>query len=556
MLPQFSTWEFLAGLGIFLLGMLMIEGALSKLAGRSFKRFLRRFTDRPIKAILGGTAVTAVLQSSSVVSLMVLAFVGAGIIELQNAIGIILGSNLGTTMTGWVVAYFGFQFDIEKFALPFIAIGGLGMVFFSNKEKLNEFAKLLVGMGFIFLGLEYMKSSMELLATTFDLSPYVAYGPYFLFVVGFVLTAIIQSSSASMVITLSALNAGIIPLESAAAMVIGSDLGTTITTIFGGLGGTASKKRVALSHFLFNLITDLLALALLFPILRLITEVLNITNPLLSLVAFHSTFNLLGIIIFLPFLKIFARFLNKRFTKGELHVTTFINNVPVEVPEVAIEALRKEVRHLISRIFYLHLNILDINNAPFQIGGKKDHYSSDDSIIEQYAVVKELEGELVAFYVKVQNQQLDSDTSVKLKQLILAIRYAMTAAKSMKDINHNMEVFNRSVNDEQLKLTGTLKIQQEVLYLELFRIFESKSPELFFEDLSNLKSKSKKHYNLFLDMAYQSVHQNKLSDIEISTLFNVNREVHNANKSLILAIKEVTLDDIRATDFDTISEIT
>lgn len=555
MIPQFSTWEFLAGLGIFLLGMQMIELALSQLAGRSFKRFLRKYTNRPIKAILAGTAVTGVLQSSSVVSLMVLAFVGAGIIELQNAIGIILGSNLGTTMTGWVVAYFGFQFDIEKFALPFIALGGLGMVFFSKKEQLNELAKLLIGMGFIFLGLEYMKSSIELLADAFDLVPYVAYGPYLLFVVGFILTALIQSSSASMVITLSALNAGIIPLESAAAMVIGSDLGTTITILFGGLGGTPPKKRVALSHFLFNLVTDLLALALLFPLLHFVTDFLNIKNPLFCLVAFHSSFNILGIILFFPFLRVFARFLKKRFISNQPHVTTFINDVPAEVPEAAIEALRKEIRHQIRHIFHLHFSIFGIDTSPFQSEEKTNKSLEDKTIIEQYEIIKEVEGELVNFYVNIQNQQLDREHSVKLKQLILAIRFGMSAAKGVKDINHNIQTFGREVNDSLLKLTGTLKIQQEILYLELFRLFELEKPRMLFEGLRDLKNKSKQHYNTYLEIAYKAVHRDELSDIEISTLLNVNREVHNANKALILAIKEVSFDAIRSEDFDTLSEI-
>ena len=234
MLSQFNTWEFLAGLGIFLLAMVLLEDSLEKLAGRPFKKFLRRHTDRPVKAILSGTFVTAILQSSSVVSLMVLAFVGAGIIELKNAIGIIIGSNLGTTFTGWVVAIFGFNFDIEEFTLPFIAFGGLSMVFFAKREKLFLFGQLIIGFGFLFLGLDYMKSSIALLAENFDISPFAAYSPYLLFLVGFVLTAIIQSSSAAMVIALSALYAQIITLEAAAAMVIGNDLGTTTTVILGG----------------------------------------------------------------------------------------------------------------------------------------------------------------------------------------------------------------------------------------------------------------------------------------------------------------------------------
>lgn len=553
----FNVWAFLAGLGIFLLGMIMIEGALTVLGGRSFKKFLRKHTGHPVKAILSGTVVTAILQSSSVVSLMVLALVGAGIIELYNAIGIILGSNLGTTFTGWVVAYIGFQFDIESFALPFIAIGVLLMVFFAGKEKIYNFGNLLGGFGFLFLGLDYMKSSIELLAQNFDLAPFIAYGPYLLFFVGFALAAIIQSSSAVMVIALSALNAGMIPLVAAGAMVIGSDLGTTITVVFGGIQGTPAKKQVALGQFLFNLIVDVLALAFLYPLIHFITVVLGFTNPLMALVAFHSSFNILGILIFLPFLKVFARFLNKKFTKEQTHIAKFITNVPAEVPEIAIESLQKEIRHLVERVFLLQISILEIEPSTFNrntlVPLKEE---MEEAPITQYEKIKELEGELVEFYVDIQNEQLERKDSMRLKQLILAIRYAMSAAKGVKDVSHNIKDFQRSINDHLTGLFGVLKIQQQSFFLNLYHLFQSESTPNYFEGLADLKKTSKGNYDTFLDRAYATVKEEQLSDLEISTLFNVNRELYNGNKALVLAIKELLLEGVRAGDFDGLPEVT
>jgi len=219
-----NIWEFLAGLGIFLFGMRFVEESLQNLAGATFKRVLRKQTNTNLKAVLMGTTVTAVLQSSSVVTLMVLAFVGAGIITLQNALGIIIGANLGTTFTGWIVATLGFKLDIASFALPMIALGGVSLAFLKGMDKVRELARFLVGFGFLFLGLDYMKTAIDTVAQHVDLSHFVAYGAWVFFVVGFVLTALIQSSSASMVINLSALSNGIIPIESSIAMVIGSDL--------------------------------------------------------------------------------------------------------------------------------------------------------------------------------------------------------------------------------------------------------------------------------------------------------------------------------------------
>ena len=528
----------------------MIELALSELAGRSFKSFLRKYTSSPFKAIVGGTAVTAVLQSSSLVSLMVLAFVGTGIIELQNAVGIIIGSNLGTTFTGWVVAIFGFEVDIENFALPFLAIGGLGMVFFTNKEKVFRSAQLIAGLGFLFMGLEYMKSSIVLLADQIDLSPFLVYGPYLLFFIGFIITAIIQSSSATMVIVLSALSANIITFPFAAAMIIGSDVGTTITTIFGSMAGSAGKRRVALSHFLFNVLTGVIGLILLYPLINFISHTLNIKSPLISLVAFHSIFNLLGIVVFFPFIKIFSRFLSRRFTKEEIHVNQFIKNVPIEVPDEAIEALDQEVVHLLKRVFQFHLRIIDIDTAPFQGSNKLYSEINEKNISQQYEAIKELEGELIAFYLDIQNQKLIRVSSSRLNQLILATRYAMTSAKTVKDINHNFKIFERSVNENILKLVATLKIHQQMMYFDLFKIFDSKNPNTLFEEIADLKKKNKLQYDSFLEKSYQQVQNGKLGEIDTSTILNVNREIYNANKALLQATKEIYLNNISASNFD------
>ena len=191
MWEQFDIWKFIAGLGLFLFGMFMLEEGIKALSGRAFKKFLRKHTKNKIKAILSGTFITAIVQSSSVVSLMTLAFVGAGVIKLTNAIGIILGSNLGTTMTGWVVATLGFKLDIESFALPCIGIGGLGLIFLARSDRFSNISKLVVGFGFLFLGLNYMKLSISDLAETFDIGMYADYSLIVFAMIGLVLTAII-----------------------------------------------------------------------------------------------------------------------------------------------------------------------------------------------------------------------------------------------------------------------------------------------------------------------------------------------------------------------------
>ena len=546
---SFDLWRFLAGLGIFLLGMLFVEESLKNLAGRAFKKFLRKHTSNPIKGILSGTAITALLQSSSVVTLMLLAFVGAEIMTLRNAIGVIFGSNLGTTFTGWIVAVLGFKLSIESFALPMVAIGGLLRVFLNGKGRWGEIGQFLVGFGFIFLGLDYMKTSIEQLAQQFDLGAFADLNPYLFFPIGFIFTAIIQSSSASMVITLSALSAGMISLPAAMVMVVGSDLGTTITTIFGGLNGTPVKKQVALSHFLFNLITDLLALALVFPLIYVIKNILGLTDPLFTLVAFHSSFNLLGIIILLPLIGPFSRFVENRFKGENGSPALFIHKVPPDVPDAAMEALKNEIIHLIDRVFVLSIRVLKISPTLFSFKdkGEGSRISQDMSDFDLYANIKQLEGEIVEYYLQIPTGQLSEEESARLNQAIHAVRNAVTAAKGIKDIHHNIKEFEKSVNDHTLGLFELIKGRENEWYLDLHRLFHSDNPAIYAETLNDLESTIQLRYDSIVREIYQQARADRINELEISTLLNVNRELFHTNRSLHHAVKDTLIrDDLHA----------
>jgi len=368
--------------------------------------------------------------------------------------------------------------------------------------------------------------------------------------VGFILTAIIQSSSASMVITLSALNAGLIGFPSAAAMVLGSDLGTTITVLIGGVNGTPAKKRVALSHFTYNLVINIIALILLFPSIALLEKIMGTHNPLINLVAFHTGLNLFGVFLFLPFLKQFAQFLNTRFKGQEIHVSQYIREVTTDVSDVALEVLQKEIKHLIHRVFHLHGEVLGIKDEVWHLNIKEEN--NHKSVQEQYKIIKELEGELTDFYIKLLNQNQEPAQTVRLKQLLLSIRYAMTAAKGIKDVVHNFNEYDRSVNDELIKLLEIIKTHQSELYRALFHVFNEPPSKAHFEALTDLKRKSKSDYDDWLEEAYKIFRQHNFPDIEISTLLNINREIYNANKALISAVKEILLQHLQSEDFDSL----
>ena len=255
-----DVWKFVAGLGLFLFGIQLVEISLKYLAGRHFKKLIRKHTENKFKSILAGTLSTMVLQSSSAVTLMLLALVGSGVLALSNALGIILGANLGTTFTGWVVSTFGFKVNIESAIFPVIATGALLHVFLSSRRLFSDWGKFILGIGLLFFGITLMKDSVISVKDEISFESFHTQSIYFYALGGFLFTAVIQSSSATMAITLTALNASLLSLSAAAALMVGADLGTTITTMLGSAGGTAEKKQVAAAHFIYNLVTCLLAL--------------------------------------------------------------------------------------------------------------------------------------------------------------------------------------------------------------------------------------------------------------------------------------------------------
>ncbi len=248
-----DIWKLLAGLAIFLFGMTLMEESVRSLSGRAFRRIIRMYTNGRLRSVFSGAMVTALLQSSSAVSLMVLAFVGAGVMSMQNAIGVIMGSNIGTTLTAWIIATIGFKIKIESLALPFIGLGAVGLIVFKPSSKPSLVTRLLIGFGFLFLGLDFMKVSVDNFAQTFNLEHFAGYGMWFYLLVGTVITALMHSSAATIAIVLTALHSGLITFKIGAVMVIGANIGTTVTVLLGAIGGSPTKKRVSLSHLSFNL---------------------------------------------------------------------------------------------------------------------------------------------------------------------------------------------------------------------------------------------------------------------------------------------------------------
>src|SRR5687768_9541497 len=352
------TWKFFAGLSLFLYGMTLLERVLKNLSGRSFKLFLRKYTQSLPNAIIGGALITGLIQSSFVVSLFVLELVEAGTITYRNALGMILRSNVVSTLTSWIVATIGFKIDIESYALLIVGIFGIGMFFAHEQKRLYNYFRLFFSFGILFLGLGFMKTSSEHFVGSLDFNAYSQYGLWIFVVIGFAVTVLVQSSSATVAITLTALYAEAIQFPMAAAIVIGSELGTTIKIVVSSLQGTADKKRTAWGNFIFNLVTCLISFIFLSEFILFIQNGVGIEDPLIGLVFFQTSMNVLTIIFFVPFINMFSNWLSKSIKGKEAKSQSFISaSLPV-VPDLAVDALLNEGENLLTKTLDFLVHIL------------------------------------------------------------------------------------------------------------------------------------------------------------------------------------------------------
>lgn len=548
-----DLWRFLAGLGVFLYAIDLLEQVLKKLAGRSFKLFLRKYTRNLFKSIAGGAIVTAVLQSSSVVSLLVLAFVESGIITFKNALGVILGANVGTTLSGWLVATVGFKLDIESYSLPVVAVAAILMFFFRGREKAYNTAGLFFSLGLLFLGLGFMKTGAERLVSDIDLSSYEQYNAIVFVLIGFIITSLIQSSSATVAITLTAIYTGVIGLTGAAAVVIGSELGTSIKTVLGGLGGSADKKRVATGNFLFNLATCVMAYLLLPWLILFIRQVLHIGDPLIALVAFQTTINIMAILLFLPVIHWFAGWLGSLFRQSERSDDSFITpNLPV-VPELAIDALRKEAENLVQKTTDFLKYVLNIkSHIPHEglLSGLKTFAAGEEHLEVRYSRLKQTEGDILEYYANLQSAELLPDQHALLNQYITAVRHNIHAAKSLKDIHHDLEEFEATASDILYEHYALLQKEWLAFDSAFLNILSVDGKVSIFDQLTTVMKEAFSYYNRQNTLMIGQLRDKKLSEMQISTLMNVQREILSAKKSLLRAAAYLRLTPEQAREFE------
>ena len=478
----FQIFTLLGALGMFLYGKNLMSSGLQKASGDKLRSFLSAMTSNPFKGVLTGLGITSVIQSSSATTVMVVSFVNAGLLTLAQAIGVIMGANIGTTVTAWLVSWLGFKADISVLAVPLMLFGFL----FSNSKKnqRQNIGELIVGFCLLFLGLSFMKESVPDLNETPEVLDFVktwsSYGfsSVLLFLVfGTVLTLVLQSSSATMAITLIMLSMGWIPFEMACAMVLGENIGTTITANIAASIGNTQAKRAAMSHTIFNVFGVLWALILYKPFLSLVglitATVFGLPNPsaegvavsgpnsaegvaaLYGLSMLHTLFNTINTFLLIWFIKYIEKavvFIIRapKDQENEVFRLKYISAGPLATPELALEQAFNEIMHFaqISKkgLAYVRAAVAERNSDKFE--------ELCNKLVKYEEISDRIEYEIATFLNGVSAGDISEDTSKQIKAMYKIIKELESLGDSGEVISRILSrrnVHNKTFDDETIK---------------------------------------------------------------------------------------------------------
>ena len=437
-----QIFTLLGALGMFLYGMNLMSSGLQKAAGDKLRGFLSAMTSNPFKGVLTGLGITSIIQSSSATTVMVVSFVNAGLLTLTQAIGVIMGANIGTTVTAWMVAFLGFKADISILAIPLMLFGFL----FSNskKNKHQNIGELIVGFSLLFLGLSFMKESVPDLRETPQVLEFVrnwssyGFGSVLLFLAfGTILTLVLQSSSATMAITLIMLSMGWIPFHMACAMVLGENIGTTITANIAAAVGNTQAKRAAMSHTIFNVFGVIWALILFKPFTALVGKVIELfglpnpaadgfavvegdmsssTAALYGLSMLHTMFNTINTLLLVWFIKYIEKavvwIIKPKNQEAEPFRLKYISAGPLATPELAAAQAFDEIVH------FAQVSRNGLGYAKQAIAADAKHFDElREKLVKYEEISDRIEYEIAAFLNGVSAGDISEATRVKIKAM-------------------------------------------------------------------------------------------------------------------------------------------
>jgi phosphate:Na+ symporter len=445
----------IGGLCLFLFGMKVMSDGIQQSAGDRMRKTLNFMTGNRFVGVLTGFVVTSVIQSSSAATVMIVAFVNAGLLTLTQSIGVIMGANIGTTITAWIVSLLGFSIKISNMALPAI---GIGFILSVIKWKYKSLGDLLLGFGFLFLGLDYLTQTMSSVANNYDfnaiatlshlgfLSTMVGVG------VGLVMTLLIHSSSAATAIILTMAYNGVVGYEMAAGMILGANIGTTIDAALAAIGARTAAKRAALVHVLFNIVGILWALPLLKPLLILV-HIIAPGNPVahdpaitIHLAMLHTVFNVLNTALFLPFVKPYAQLVSlivredKSKEEGGHYQFTYITGGITDTPVLNILRAEKEIRDMAGVASSMYARFSAVLRSLYETGDKNEAVTRlCEELKQKEEYTDEMREILSSFLIECSREQINLRSEQRIFRLLRVIGYIEEMSDECYSISRLLE---------------------------------------------------------------------------------------------------------------------
>ncbi len=549
-----------AGVAIFLLGMVYLEKGFKLYTGGLLENILKKTTDTLWKSLSFGLVTTSLLQSSSLVSVIAISFLSAGLIGLGTGVGIIFGANLGSTAGAWLVALLGLKIKLSSYAMPMLVFGLILNT--RNNKPLKGMGLILMGVGFLFLGIHYMKEGFEVFQQSIDLTKYhvVGFAGVLIYIlVGMIATVVMQSTNALMVLVFSALGAGQLGYDDALAIAIGSNIGTTATAILGAIGANVQGKRLAVAHFVFNLITGVLAVIFLNPLINVVDHIAQASgidndNYVIKLAIFHSLFNIIGILVLLPFIKVLVKWLYTLFVDSSdieplnlsradapaVEKAIYLNQAVLAYPDTAMRAMTKECsrlyRNTLELICYgIYLSgeqLREADNLPELVenSNREEHSWSIKELYIRH--IKGIYADIIHYGGALEGG-LPTAQAQELFALKVACRNFVQAIKHVKHIYKNMGLYIESDNEQirhqynqlRLCLASVLKL---VDILGVRRNYDH-----IHEHAAQLKLELYEQDQLTNSALNKLIRSEQVDSYMASSLLNDSAHVHDACTSLI-----------------------
>lgn len=544
-----------AGVALFLFGMTLLETGFKALSGGILERILRASTARQSHSVAFGLASTSLMQSSSLVSLITVSFVGAQMITLAAGIGIIMGANLGTTTGAWLMAGFGLKVDIAVYALPLLVLGVLLQL--QKGQKIRGLGAILLGVAFLFLGIHFMKLGFESLQGAFDLTAYAMTGLLGVLVftlIGMVITTIMQSSHASLLIIISALATGQVSYENALALAIGANLGSTITIVIGAMAANAWGKRLAWSHVIFNVGTAIIAIVMIDGFVWLVDGLAGLLgmapdNYLLKLALFHTLFNLTGVLLLWPFVTKMADLLTTRVADKPVtrEQPLYLTPAALSSGDTVRQAVTLEVGHLfdnsyglIAQGIGLRRSVIESEESLTNAVQNTRRFMPLDLEGDYEQKVKNLHNAIVEFIGQAQQRDLPQAVIEPMYQLRRASLNAVQAVKAIKHMHKNLARYGVSEQAAVRQKYDMMRISLAKLLRALRRQMQAEKPlpseqmDAFFSHWQQQIDETSRQLQAGLD---QDIRQRAMSAHIATSIMNDEVYWRSLANHLLLAMK-------------------